>query len=214
MACQIAKFSATHAIIAVDSRGRGKSGDGEGPFTFEQQADDVAALLEHERIDSADVLGQSDGAIIALVFAIRHPTKVRKVVASAPNLWPDDTALFPSAIAQMKAVVAEAEAKIASGDTTQNWSRRKRQVEQDLYEPHISLQQIRSIQAPTLLVGADDDLIRPEHYLEIYRNLSRVHFLIVPGVTHGGFTGIMSSDLFNTAAARFLNEEFARPTSR
>lgn len=214
MACLITKFSSTHAIIAIDSRGRGKSEDGETPFTFEQQADDVAALLEHERIESAHVLGSSDGAIIALVFAIRHPMKVRKVVASAPNLWPDDTALFPSAIARMKAAVAEANAKIASGDTTQNWVRRKRQVEQDLYEPHISIQQIRSIQAPTLLVGADDDMIRPEHYLEIYRNLSRAHFLIVPGVTHGGPTGIMSSDLFYAAAARFLKEEFVRPASR
>src|ERR1700675_4424688 len=68
MGCQIAFFSSSHKVIAVDSRGRGKSEDGNAPFTFEQQADDFSALLEQEHLDKADVLGQSDGGIIALVM--------------------------------------------------------------------------------------------------------------------------------------------------
>ena len=211
MACQIAFFSSSHKIVAVDSRGRGKSEDGNAPFTFEQQADDFSALLEQEHLDKADVLGQSDGGIIALVMGIRHPDKVRKIVASAPNLRPDDTALFASVIATMKASIAEAAAKLAAGDQSRDWVRRKRQLEQDLYEPHISLQQVHSIEAPTLLIGADDDVILPEHYLEIYKSLPHAQLFIIPGTTHRGLTG---SAMFNTAVSHFLDDPFVRPTSK
>jgi pimeloyl-ACP methyl ester carboxylesterase len=211
MACQIAFFSPSHKVVAVDSRGRGKSGDGNAAFTFEQQADDFSALLEEERIDKADVLGQSDGGIIALVMGIRHPEKVRKIVASAPNLRPDDTALFASVIARMKAGIADATAKLVAGDQSRDWARRKRQLEQDLYEPHISLQQVHSIEAPTLLMGADDDIILPEHYLEIYKSLQHAQLFIIPGTTHIGLT---RSVLFNTAVSHFLDEPFVRPTSK
>ena len=88
---------------------------------------------------------------------------------------------------------------------------RKRQVEQDIFEPHISLQQVRSIQAPTLLIGAEHDIVRPERYLEIYQSLPHAHLLIIPGTTHGG---LVSSSIFNPAAAHFLDEEFTRPESK
>jgi pimeloyl-ACP methyl ester carboxylesterase len=211
MTCQINYFSSSHKVIAVDSRGRGKSEDGSAAYTFEQQADDFSALLEQEHVDKVDVLGHSDGGIIALVMGIRHPDKVRRIVASAPNLRPDDTALFASVIAEIKAGVAEATAKLAAGDRSRDWARQKRQLEQDLYEPHISLHQVHSIDAPTLLIGADNDLILPEHYLEIYRGLPHAHMLIIPGTTHGG---LVSSVLFNPAVSRFLNEPFERPTSK
>jgi pimeloyl-ACP methyl ester carboxylesterase len=102
MACQINYFSSSHKVIAADSHGRGMSEDGRTPYTFEQ-ADDFSALLEREHVDKADVLGQSDGGIIALVMGLRHANKVRRIVASAPNLRPDDTALFASVIAGIKA---------------------------------------------------------------------------------------------------------------
>jgi pimeloyl-ACP methyl ester carboxylesterase len=208
MACQIAHFSLSHKVIAVDSRGRGKSEDGSEPFTFEQQADDFAALLDYEHVAKADVLGQSDGGIVALVMGIRHPDQVRRIVASAPNLRPDETALYPAVIAEVREGIAEANAKLAVRDTTRNWLRQKRQLEQDLNEPHISAVQVHSINAPTLLIGADEDLIRPEHYLEIYRSLPQAQLFIIPGTTHGG---LLSSALFNEAVSRFLDEPFSRP---
>lgn len=208
MACQIAYFSSSHKVVAVDSRGRGKSDDGNGAFTFEQQADDFSALLEQEHLGKADVLGSSDGGIIALVMGLRHPDKVGKIVASAPNLRPD--ALVASELAQMKEQAAEADAKLAAGDHSRDWARRRRQLEQDLDEPHISLQQVHSIVAPTLLIGADDDVILPEHYLEIYRSLPNAQLFIVPGTTH---SGLLTSVMFNTAVSHFLDEPFLRPKS-
>ena len=127
-------------------------------FTFEQQADDVAAILDQERVEQADLLGQSDGGIIALVFGIRHPQRARKIIASAPNLWPEKDALWEWSIEDMKRDVAGAERMIAAGDKSRDWPLLKRQVEQDLYEPHVSLDSVCTITAPTLLIGADEDV--------------------------------------------------------
>lgn len=211
MACQIAFFSPSHTVIAVDSRGRGKSEDGKGAFTFEQQADDFSALLDQEHLGKADVLGSSDGGIIALEMGIRHPDQVGKIVASAPNLRPDDTALVASVIAEMKNQVTDADAKLAAGDHSRDWTRRKRQLEQDLDEPHISLQQVQSIKAPTLLIGADHDVILPEHYLEIYKSLPDAQMFIVPGTTH---SGLLTSLMFNTAVSHFLDGPYVRLKSQ
>ena len=65
--------------------------------------------------------------------------------------------------------------------------------------------------AASLLIGADDDIVRPEHYLEIYQSLPHAHLLIIPGTTHGG---LVSSSTFNPAAAHFFDEEFTRRESK
>ena len=89
-------FATHYRVIAVDSRAHGKSVDLGDSLSFEMMADDFAALLTTLRIDSAYVVGWSDGGINALELAMRHPKKVRKLVATGANLWPDSTALVPS----------------------------------------------------------------------------------------------------------------------
>ncbi len=199
MSCQIAYFSKSHKVIAVDGRGRGNSEDGKARFTFELQADDFAALLDHEHIDKADLLGHSDGGIIALVMGIRHPDKVNRIVAASPNLRPD--ALVDALLTNMKQSLAYVNDRLAAGDKSENWSRLKRQIEQDLDEPHISLQQLRTIRAPVLLAQAEQDLIKAEHFQEMSRNLSQGRLLVVPKTIH---QNLPTTSLFNSEAARFL----------
>jgi pimeloyl-ACP methyl ester carboxylesterase len=88
MRCQIPFFSASYMVIAADSRSHGKTEDGSGRLTHEQMADDLAGLLDTMHVDSVDVIGQSDGGILPLLLALRHPAKVRALVASSPNLRP------------------------------------------------------------------------------------------------------------------------------
>jgi pimeloyl-ACP methyl ester carboxylesterase len=150
--CQIEFFAPKRRVIAVDSRGHGKSDDGPGALTFEQQADDFIAVLDAERVDRADVFGHSDGGILALELGIRHPNRVGKIVASGPNLRPDATALYESEIANMRIGLAQATAKLDAHDTTRDWNRQKRQRELDLNEPHISLDAVRSINREEQLI--------------------------------------------------------------
>src|ERR1700739_990562 len=72
-------FSKKYKVIALDSRAQGKSIDNNDSLSFEMMADDEAALLDYLHIDSAYVIGWSDGAINALLLAMRHPEKVKKL---------------------------------------------------------------------------------------------------------------------------------------
>jgi pimeloyl-ACP methyl ester carboxylesterase len=212
MRCQIAHFSHSYRVIAADNRAHGKSDDGRGPLRYEQMADDLASLLTEIKVDSADIIGQSDGAILALLLAIHHPRIVKKIVANAPNLRPDETAIAAWAFPLMQKALDEANAMIEKGDRSRNWSRIKRWNELMLNEPHISLDELRRIQVPILISGADDDIIRTEHLFEIYRNLPRTQLAIMPGATHDLHQH--QYEPFNAIAERFLKTPFARPTTR
>ncbi|HEY5407387.1 MAG TPA: alpha/beta hydrolase, partial [Ginsengibacter sp.] len=74
-------FSKKYKVIVADSRSQGKSKDINDSLSFEMMADDEAALLDALHIDSAYVLGWSDGGIIALLLATRHPEKVIKLAS-------------------------------------------------------------------------------------------------------------------------------------
>jgi len=90
---QIPYFSKNYKVIAADSRAQGKSVDTNDSLSFEMMADDFSALLDVLGIDSCNVLGWSDGGINGLLLAIRHPEKVKRLVVTGANLWPDSTAI-------------------------------------------------------------------------------------------------------------------------
>src|ERR1700741_835793 len=89
-------FSKKYKVIAVDSRAHGKTVDPKDSLSFEQMADDFAALLDKMHIASAYVIGWSDGGINALLLAMRHPDKVIKLASTGANLTPDSLALTPA----------------------------------------------------------------------------------------------------------------------
>ena len=97
---QIGFFRTRRMVIAIDSRGHGGSEMGRGRLTFEQMSDDVAALLQQLHCGPADILGWSDGGIVALLVARRHPEVVRRLAISGANLSPE--ALKPDDLAGMK----------------------------------------------------------------------------------------------------------------
>src|ERR1700750_223092 len=86
-------FSKKYKVIAVDSRAHGKTIDTRDSLSFEMMADDFAALLDKMHIDSAYVIGWSDGGINALLMAMRHPDKVIKLASTGANLTPDSLGL-------------------------------------------------------------------------------------------------------------------------
>jgi pimeloyl-ACP methyl ester carboxylesterase len=210
--CQIPYFSRSYRVIVTDSRAHGRTEDGTGPLTYEQMADDLAAMLRQTNTGPVDIIGQSDGAILGLLLAIHHPALVSKLVAFAPNLRPDNTALVDWFLPSTIKARDDAEAMLAKGDRSQNWSRIKRQNQLMLDEPHIPVADLRRIEAPTLLMGSDEDAITLEHFIEMYRALPKGHLAILPGTTHVAL--VQKPELFNSTAERFLKEPFNRPTTK
>jgi DUF2950 family protein len=101
---------------------------------------------------------------------------------------------------------------IAKGDHSKNWARIKRWNELMLHEPHIQLSGLRRIQAPVLISGADEDVFKAEHLLDIYRNPQHAQLSISPGTTHFLIQG--QYERFNAMAERFLRSPFPRPTAK
>lgn len=123
MRCQIEHFSRSYRVIAADNRSHGKSDNGPGDLNYEQMTDDLAVLLQKLKIEKVDVIGQSDGAILGLLLAMRYPSQVRAVVASAPNLRPDSVADW--AVAWIENDLKDAKVMLAKGNTSRDWTRVK-----------------------------------------------------------------------------------------
>lgn len=205
LAAQIAFFKDHHKVIAMDSRDHGRSSDSQEPLTYEKMTDDLAALIDHLALDSVDVVGWSDGGIEALLLGIRHPDKVRKLVAMAPNLNPGAQAFYPEADELIRTMVASMPDSVRS---TPEGKRELKVTGMTLKEPNIAPTMLSRITAPTLLLAGDHDVIRLEHIVDIFNHLPNVELGIFPGSTH--MAPYDHPALFNATVDRFLSTPFVK----
>ena len=196
-------FAKKYKVIAVDSRAHGKSTDPQDSLSFEMMADDFAALLDEMHIDSADVLGWSDGGINALVMAIRHPDKVKKLVSTGANLWPDSTGLDPKFwLEEQKNFEASKNKVFSTAKEKNEW----KIFLLDWLQPNIPLSALHYIKSPSLIIGGDHDLIPASHTVVIYQNIPQAYLWILPNSGHG--TLLEYADEFNAKADAFFSTPF------
>ncbi|MDE3202494.1 MAG: alpha/beta hydrolase, partial [Acidobacteriota bacterium] len=161
-------FAKRYKVILADSRSQGRSLDPNHPLTFEMMADDYAALLDAMHIQSAYVIGWSDGGINALLLAIRHPEKVKRLASTGANLWPTADAFRPGFWDDEK---KEYEAGLHKTYTTAKEKNDRKLFLLDWDQPHITLAQLHTIKAPSLIICGDHDLISIPHTVLIYQNI-------------------------------------------
>ena len=207
---QVKFFSDYYLVIAADSRGQGKSEMGTGRLTYEQMADDFNALLDQLNLKSAYVLGWSDGGIVGLLLAIKHPEKVSKLAIMGANLEPSGA--YGWALESVARAEKETEEMIARGDTSQPWADRKQLLDLLGKQPHIPISDLQTIRAPTLVMAGDKDIIRLEHTVLIFENIKNSHLSIFPGATH--WIPKENPKLFNETVLGFFEKPFSRPDSK
>jgi pimeloyl-ACP methyl ester carboxylesterase len=196
---EIPEFSKRYQVIAIDSRCHGKSGCPEGDLNYEQMAADLNVVLEHLKIDSCLIWGQSDGGILALIMGYTYPNKVKKMAISGVNVQPDSSALFPELVklCQMYPMVP-------------NLLLRK-QIKLTAEHPHISFETLHQVKAPVLVIAGDRDAIREEHTLKIFQALPQAQLCILPGATH--FHAAEKPALFQSIVLDFFEKPFAMPST-
>ncbi len=200
---QIPYFSKKYKVIVADSRAQGKSKDNGDSLTYEMMADDYAALLDAMNIDSAYVIGWSDGGINGLLLSIRHPEKVKKLAITGANLEPDTTAV-PQLIWDM---VIPALTELKNKPNKTNEEKKSLKLYKLLAEqPHIPLADLQTITCPTLVIGGDHDVIKEEHTMLIYKNIPKSYLWILPGSGHS--TPIVYKDDFNKVVDRFFSNPY------
>ena len=195
---QIPYFSKKYKVIVADSRAQGKSVDASDSLSYEMMADDLNGLLDTLKIDSCYVIGWSDGGIEALLLAMRHPHKVKKLASTGANLWPDSSVvggvMYDEALKYYNSLQKEVQT-----DKVKNDTKLARII---AFKPHISANQLSTISCPALIIGGDHDIILPQHTLFIFQSIPNSFLCIVPNSGHG--TLIEHKDLFNKVVDDFF----------
>lgn len=187
----ISLLARNRKVIAVELQAHGRTSDRKGDESFEQDADDVAALLKNLNIDKADLFGFSNGGTTAMQIAIRHPEIVRKAVLASAlckrNGIPDEFWNFmkQAKLENMPEQLKEAYLKVApdaAGLQTMHDKDAKRMVNfRDIPD-----EQISSIKVPTLIIIGDKDVITPEHAIEMQKKIANSELAVIPGI-HGEY---------------------------
>lgn len=211
MGNQIDYFKNRYRVIIADNRGQGKSELKTDSLTYVQIAKDWDGLVKHLKLDSLSIIGWSDGGIIALKMGISTKSKIKKIVAMGANLRPDSTAVHSWAINNVMKEREIVQSKIQEKDTTQNWNLHKQLLGLLGEQPNIPASDLSKIKAQVLIIAGDEDIIRGNHSIEIYRNIREAQLCIMPGETH--FAPASNPGLFNEIVNRFLSEPFKRPDS-
>ena len=211
-------FAKERQIIAVELQGHGHTSDINRPETFEHDADDVAALLKYLKIGNADFFGFSNGGNTTMQIAIRHPDFVRKIILGSaffkrsgmyPQFW---ESINHATLMDMPQPLKDAYKKVAldSNKLPNMFEKdKKRMVDFKDWKS----EDLRSINAPTLIVIGDEDVVRPEHAVEMLRLLPHARLSILPA-THGAYIGEVTTgmehsklpDLTVSMIEEFLNE--------
>lgn len=195
---QIRYFSRWFRVIAVDTRGHGKTPRGKAPFTIRQFAEDLHEFMLEQKLEKADILGFSDGGNIALVFALRYPEQVNRLIINGANLDPDG--VVPS-------VQRHTEKEYKRALFLAKFSRRAKRKAELLglmvNDPNIKPEELKKITAKTLVIAGTKDMIKASHTRLIYENLPNARLSFVPG-SH--FIAAKSPDAFNREVEEFLLE--------
>lgn len=187
------ELSKTHQVIAVELQAHGHTPDIDRPMTFEQDADDVAALLKQLQIPKADILGFSNGGTTSLQIAIRHPALVNKLVLASTTYKRDG--LVPgffegmqhASLDNMPQPLKDAYLE-ANPDPKGLLAMFNRDATRMIHFKDISEADIKAIQAPALIINGFQDVVLPEHALALSRTLPHAQLTILPG-GHGDYLG-------------------------
>ena len=197
---QIEYFSDKYRVIALDTRGHGKSPRGTEPFTIEQFSCDLYDFMVRLDISNAVILGFSDGANIAMKFAMRYPDKVRALILNGGNL-------NPKGVKRTTQIPIEIGYRIARWFSSKSPDARKNAEMLGLManEPDIEPNELASIIVPTLVICGSKDMIKESHTKEIAENIPNAKLSIIKG---NHFIANKQHATFNNAVEEFLQTIF------
>lgn len=188
-------------VYTPEQRGHGRTPDVPGPYSFELMARDTARFIDRVVGEPVHLFGCGDGAVIALTVALREPSLVRRLVLTAgvfhhdgwvPGGPPPEflrlsyAELSPDGARHFDIVAG----KLAAMYRT---------------EPAFSPADLETVRCRTLVMVADDDEVRLEHAIEMYRSLAHAELAVVPGTSHGLL--VEKPYLCNALIADFLTKE-------
>lgn len=198
---QVDYFSAFYRVIAVDTRGHGKSPRGEKPFTIAQFADDLKDFLDSMGIEKAIILGFSDGANIAIAFTLKYQSYVEKLILNGGNLTPGGV----KGIYQTPICIAYSLTSFISLFDKKAIFK-KEMLGLMVKQPNIKEEELHKISVPTLVISGKNDMIKERHTISIHRAIKNSKLCLLEG---DHFIASKNSAAFNEQVKAFLYDQDA-----
>jgi pimeloyl-ACP methyl ester carboxylesterase len=186
---EVPLLSKTHEVIIADSRGHGRSNMPDQSLSYDLMAEDVLGLMNYLKIDKASIVGWSDGGIIGLILAIRHPERINKLFTYGANFNRSGYLEEPPDSAMSARYMAQSEAAYRSLSPTPDGFGKLKKALWDLYskEPDLKPADIRTIRAPTVIgCGEHEQFIKRGHSEELAQLIPGARLVVLPNVSHGG----------------------------
>lgn len=193
---QVDCFAEHFRVIAIDSRGHGRTPRGEAPFTIRQFAEDLHDFMNAHKIESAHILGFSDGGNVAMCFALKYPERVKKLILNGANLYPAGV----KAAFQIPTTLEYYYLKLF-GNKSPELQYKTELLRLMVRDPYISPLKLKRLLMPTLVIAGERDLIRESHTKLIHRMIPNSKLAIIPG-DHGVAT--LNPKAFNSEVLDFL----------
>lgn len=197
---QIPEFAKHYKVIAIDTRGQGKSSEDGRAYTYDLFAEDMNALLNYLQLDSVNVLGWSDGGNTGLIVAMKYPQKVKRLVTMGANVFIDH-----SVVDKWVFKILNKELKEIGADTIYYSKNRTRLIHLLLTEPKHSFEELKTIACPVLVIAGEKDIIKELHTKAIAANIKQSTLLIAPKETHE--FPRENSTLFNSIVLDYLQKK-------
>jgi pimeloyl-ACP methyl ester carboxylesterase len=179
-----------HQVIAPDLQGHGRTADIDRPLDVRLMAGDIAALIDHLKLDKPDVVGYSLGGGVALQTAAQFPAKVRRLVMASANLRSD--AIYQEMRAQQGQVSAASidfmkdtpmyQLYQRVAPRPEDFPRLLTKIGESMSHDFDFTEEVRGLKMPTLVVAGDSDMAPPSHYAEVFK-------LLGGGLRDGGWMG-------------------------
>ena len=199
---QIRALAANRFVIAPDSRAHGRSTDSDAPLSYALMADDMMKLLDSLHVDRADVVGWSDGGIIGLDLAMRHPERVRRLVAIGANF--DVDGLLHKPVFDGKIPRTPGFYRRNAPDPAHWPVLYKKVITMQQTQPHYSMDDLGKIKSSTLIMAGEFDVASREHTDQLARGISDGREDIIKGATHS--MPLEEPEVVNSLIMRFLGE--------
>jgi len=196
---QLEALSEHYTVIALDSRGQGKSTANDTKITYELMSADVNSFLEKMNLKKVNVLGWSDGGNIAVILGMDHPDKVNKMAIMGTVLFNNESAVTSETNNLIRKQVKEME---AAGVSKASMDYRLKVLL--LTEPNINPDALQKIQAPTLVMAGEHDVVKEKHTKLIAEKIPKSELLIFKGADHEAPEKI--APVFNKAVLDFFSK--------
>ena len=191
-------FSKSYRVIALDTRGHGKSPRGDEPFTIRQFAEDLREFMDEKKIEKAILLGFSDGGNIALIFALRYPQRVSRLILNGANLY--GAGVRPSV--QIPIILGYHIARLFAGHSLKA-RRNAEMLRLMVKDPDIKPEELKAVAIKTLVIVGAKDMIKAQHTALIKENLPNASLRVLSG---DHFIAAKNPKKFNQAVEEVLKQ--------